>query len=318
MTKEWANESGQVRRRVQCARLPARVSVLVLGLLACWIAQFPAARCLRAAPAQTGRSVSRPRAALLPPQFEDPQPDRPVRPGRPVAAEPPEQVPPQVREVLTAMAAHAGVIFVGQVRAIDREDAHGYVDISFAVQRALRGTSAAVYVLREWAGLWTWQQDRYQPGERLLLLLTPRSGSGFSSPVGGMDGAIPLLGGTPPPLRDVAGQVAPDTGAIPNAEFTNARADLRWIAARVVRSATVPPRRFGTTKAAVAEIGAAPAMAVDPAPGNGFNPPVGSGPVPPLGSGSAPSADGKPQQGVALSAVLALLDVAPKAVSDVP
>jgi len=40
------------------------------------------------------------------------------------------------------MAAQSAVIFTGQVRSIEREDAHGYVDVSFTVQQALRGTRA--------------------------------------------------------------------------------------------------------------------------------------------------------------------------------
>lgn len=141
------------------------------------------------------------------------------------------------------MAAQAAVIFVGQVRSISRQEAHGYVDISFAVQQVLRGTSATVYVLREWAGLWTGQQDRYRLGERVLLLLRARSLSGFSSPIGGSDGAIPILGFSQPPLRNANGQVPADLGPPDPSEL---RADLRWIATRIERApvsarGSIPP-----------------------------------------------------------------------------
>jgi len=202
------------------------------------------------------------------------------------------------------MAAQAAVIFVGQVRAVDRQDAHGFVDVSFAVQTDLRGTTATTYVLREWAGLWTWQQDRYHVGERLLLLLRPRSSSGFSSPVGGLDGALPLLGGLQPPLLTADGNVTPDTGASsPSSsnEVAYTRVDLRWIAARVVRSPVGGLDRLRASAGIASVAGLPPETYPDPTP------------VPPLKTGSPTATDGPAQPGAALSAVLALLDTAPEA-----
>lgn len=227
-------------------------------------------------------------------------------------------VAPEVAQALTAMAAQAAVIFVGQVRVIDRQPAHGFVDISFAVQRTLRGTTASTYVLREWAGLWTWQQDRYRTGERVLLLLRPRSNSGFSSPVGGLDGALPLLGGAQPPLLKADGEVAPDTG-LPGSsgELANARVDLRWIAARVVRG-VVPGQGVSGLTASEAAGTAAADSEIRPGLLGGSDPDPSwwPGPVSPLKTGSASGADGRPEHGVALGAVLAVLEAVPEAASD--
>jgi len=161
-----------------------------------------------------------------------------IAPREPAA---PETVPPQIAQVLTGMAAQASVIFTGQVRSIAREDAHGYVDVSFTVQQALRGTSANIYVLREWAGLWIGQPERYRVGERVLLLLRSRSRSGFSSPVGGPDGAIPILRNSQPPLLDETGQVPADPGnsSQGGADPGSWRVDLRWLATRVERARSV-------------------------------------------------------------------------------
>jgi len=143
------------------------------------------------------------------------------------------------------MAAQASIIFTGQVRSIAREDAHGYVDVSFTVLQVLRGTSAKIYVLREWAGLWIGQPERYRVGERVLLLLRSRSRSGFSSPVGGLDGAIPILGNSQPPLLDATGQVPADPGdsSQGGADPGSWRIDLRWLATRVERARSVSSTR---------------------------------------------------------------------------
>lgn len=125
---------------------------------------------------------------------------------------------------LLELAAEAKVVFAGRVTAVDRADAAGYVDVRFGVERAVRGVSARTYVLREWAGLWT-GVARYRVGQRLLMLLPARGPSGLSAPVGGMDGAVPLVGG--------------DLGVVDGGSAAEARVDLRWVRTRGGR-AVVP------------------------------------------------------------------------------
>ena len=121
-----------------------------------------------------------------------------------VAQEPPtaalpQAVPPQgITDALHAMSRLAGVIFAGQVVAVRRidggNDATGIVEIQFAVEDAVRGVSGGVYTLREWAGLWPAGEEPFRVGQRFLMLLHAPSVAGLSSPVGGMDGAIPIHG----------------------------------------------------------------------------------------------------------------------------
>ncbi len=116
--------------------------------------------------------------------------------------------------VLLEMGGQAGVIFSGTVERVTRMDAAGYVDVRFRVERGVRGaTDGGVYVLREWAGLWTGGVVRFAAGQRRLMLLAARGPSGMSAPVGGMDGAVPLFGGA--------------DGTV--------RVDLRWVRAKALR-----------------------------------------------------------------------------------
>ncbi len=125
-----------------------------------------------------------------------------------------------VESVLHAMVGRAGVIFTGTVSAVRRRPAAdggaGVVEVEFAVDRGLRGSvTGGRYVLREWAGLWEGTDERYRVGQRLLMLLHAPGASGLSSPVAGMNGAIPIR-----------------PGANATAEAT---VDLRWVAAQVSR-----------------------------------------------------------------------------------
>ena len=130
------------------------------------------------------------------------------------------QIPAATSAELQSLAARAQVIFTGQVAAIDRNDAAGFVDIRFRVDQSLRGAPpSGTYVLREWAGLWMAHADRYRVGQRMLMLLPARSTAGFSAPVGDTEGAIPLV---PTGSADAATPLA---------------ADLRWIEARAQRTA---------------------------------------------------------------------------------
>lgn len=125
----------------------------------------------------------------------------------------------------------AGVIFVGQVQQVRFVDgggtASGVFEVKFRVDRAVRECVTGTYVLREWAGLWAGGAERYRVGQRLLMLLRTPNAAGLSSPVGGLDGAIPISG--------VESAV---TGAAPSSTMIArpvAMVDLRWIAARVSR-----------------------------------------------------------------------------------
>ena len=139
----------------------------------------------------------------------------------------PTDPPQSIEDALHQMSDRADVIFAGQVVAVRRHDeegaATGYVEIEFHVDQAIRGCAAgAPYRLHEWAGLWTGVQ-RYRVGQSLLMFLHAPGSSGLSSPVGGMDGAIPIHGSTSP-------LIATGTSGTPYPV-----ADLRWIGTEVLR-----------------------------------------------------------------------------------
>lgn len=113
---------------------------------------------------------------------------------------------------LRAMAARAGVVFVGEVQRIVPKE--GVVEITFLVQRPVLGVTGGRYVMREWAGRWTGGQQRYRVGQRAMFFLHAPSAAGLSSPVDGMAGVVPL---------------------IPMGANADAVLDARWLMARVVR-----------------------------------------------------------------------------------
>lgn len=125
-----------------------------------------------------------------------------------------------VDAVLHGMVARAGVIFVGTVVDVRRPErttdsgGSGVVEVEFAVDQGLRGAvTGGHYVLREWGGLWQGNDERYRTGDRRLMLLHAPGAGGLSSPVGGMDGAIPIRPGANAAAEPLV--------------------DLRWVAARV-------------------------------------------------------------------------------------
>lgn len=128
-----------------------------------------------------------------------------------------------VDAVLHGMVKRAGVIFLGTVLDVRQGSAGtgagngaGVVEVVFTVDRGLRGArSGSRYVLREWAGLWAGNDDRYRVGQRRLMLLHAPGAGGLSSPIDGMDGAIPIVPGE-------------DARSEP-------QVDLRWVATRVSR-----------------------------------------------------------------------------------
>jgi hypothetical protein len=152
------------------------------------------------------------------------------------------QTPPQTSdEALQAMEQMAGVIFSGQVTAVRRQTgangATGLVEIDFAVDDAVRGVSGSSYTMREWAGLWAGGDEPFRVGQQFLMLLYAPSAAGLSSPVGGMDGAIPIRGAGPAPtlangLLTVSAQ---SVGAGTSIQSDGLVVDLRWVQTWVVR-----------------------------------------------------------------------------------
>ena len=125
-------------------------------------------------------------------------------------------------EVLEEMAGRAGVIFAGTVTAVRLpEEGGGVVEVEFAVSDAVRGVAGGVYVVREWAGLWR-DGPRYTVGDRRLMLLHAPGPGGLSSPVDGMDGAIPVAPG---------GVVASAASGVGGGESV----DMRWLEAKTLR-----------------------------------------------------------------------------------
>jgi hypothetical protein len=134
-----------------------------------------------------------------------------------------------LEDELRQMEAQAGIIFAGQVLAVHPQGASGasagWVEVEFHVEQAIRGcVDQQTYKLREWAGLWTGGAQRYQVGQRLLMLLHAPGALGLSSPVGGQDGAIPIKGSGAAPK--------------PEDEFVGSgeqAVDLRWLETRLLR-----------------------------------------------------------------------------------
>lgn len=89
---------------------------------------------------------------------------------------------------LSQIARAAGTIFSGTVASIvptDYKTPVPTVAITFHVEHAIRGTSAAQdLTIVQWVGLWASGQH-YRVGERLLLLLYPLSKLGLTSCVAG-------------------------------------------------------------------------------------------------------------------------------------
>ena len=136
-----------------------------------------------------------------------------------------------VQNLLHSMSNRAAVVFVGSVTRIQKVEGEGsssgVVEVTFQVDQAVRGVGAgSTYTLREWSGLWMASDRRYSVGERLLMLLNAPGAGGLSSPVGGMEGAIPVHG------------IATSGG---NAASGSAVVDLRWLQARVPRQITYAP-----------------------------------------------------------------------------
>jgi hypothetical protein len=181
-----------------------------------------------------------------------------------------------VTDVLHEMSDRAGVIFMGQVLAVRRPSGAGpaaeIVEVDFRVDQAILGcTAGEPYVLREWGGLWAGGVQRYRVGQRLLMLLHAPSAGGMSSPVGGLDGAIPIRqnsavrpGTTSPRAAGAVAEsaVTESAGAPPSLPFV----DLRWLGAKVRRTISYrsepvrPANTFSQPGAAERQVGQVVAM----------------------------------------------------------
>jgi hypothetical protein len=165
-----------------------------------------------------------------------------------------QTAPPQsVEEALHGMSDRAAVVFAGQVTAVRRVDgggsASGVVEVEFHIDQAVRGSATgSTYVLREWAGLWAGNDARYRVGQRRLMLLHSPNAAGISSPVGGMDGALPIHG--------VGNAVRSENDRAATIATTAAEmVDLRWVGAKLARPVTYrngPPAGGGSLLATAA------------------------------------------------------------------
>ncbi|WP_158942775.1 hypothetical protein [Granulicella sp. S190] len=196
--------------------------------------------------------------------------------------------PASVTDVLRGMSDRAAVIFMGQVLAVrlpeSADPASGIVEVEFRVDRAIRGcTAGEPFVLREWGGLWVGGNRRYRVGQRLLMLLHAPGAGGMSSPVGGLEGAIPVRQGD-------AGAELKESAGLSSGPYV----DLRWLGARV-------PRTISYRSEPVRAAGALPRIAA----AAGLSGEDGSG-VMPLGSIGAGEAS-SPAQQASVDAVLGLL-----------
>jgi hypothetical protein len=158
--------------------------------------------------------------------------------------------PEDIVTALHQMSDKAGVIFVGQVSEVRRlakgNVAAGVVEIRFEVEQAVLGCNAGSYVLREWAGLWEGDNQRYRAGQRFLMLLHAPNAAGLSSPVDGMDGAIPIVRGGRAPV-----------GANSSAGAAPPAVDLRWVGTKVLH-----PVRYASGTASADRSASRPAHAV--------------------------------------------------------
>jgi len=178
--------------------------------------------------------------------------------------------PVTTEDALHEMLAQAGVVFTGQVTAIRHTGS--ILEVDFAIDEAILGvTSSTTYTLHEWTGPAPAASHQFEIGRRYLMFLHARGPGGLSSPVGGPDGAIPIVPGNEaasPNTPDVLGfaaqaalaQTATPASATPastrahtnfrlstsedSAALASSTVDLRWIATRVLT-----PTEYATTTA---------------------------------------------------------------------
>ena len=92
--------------------------------------------------------------------------------------------------LLRQAARKAGFVFSGMVVSVqplpNASGTVGRIRITFVVHEAVRGVRAGkTFTMDEWAGLWANEASRFRPGDRVFLLLYPRSKLGLTSIVAG-------------------------------------------------------------------------------------------------------------------------------------
>ena len=104
---------------------------------------------------------------------------------------------------LQSLAQAARTIFVGQIVGIQRRG--GVVEVTFRVEQPVMGSTGQTFTLREWAGMWPPNVQRYTVGQRVLAFVHGAGGAGLSSPVHGTEGLVPVVvqGADAPRLLDV-------------------------------------------------------------------------------------------------------------------
>jgi len=157
---------------------------------------------------------------------------------------------------LQSLAGKAGTIFVGQIVKVERQGST--VLVSFRVEQPVCGGAGGTFVMREWAGNWAPGVMRYSVGQRVLAFVHGASGNGFSSPVHGAEGLVPVV---------VQGA------------HTAALLDIRRVAASVVRA---PGTSLPTEAEGALPLPAVLATLTAPASGSGVSPV--RGPLPSRGT----------------------------------
>ena len=141
------------------------------------------------------------------------------------AAVAPTVQPETALDVLHQLADQADVIFAGQVVAIRRPNS-GVVEVEFRVDQAIRGCATGTnYTLREWAGLWAGDNQRYRVGQRLLMLLHAPGAAGTELACGWTRWGDTNSAG----WRGVGAQ---GSSIAPQRPYV----DLRWLGARLPRA----------------------------------------------------------------------------------
>jgi hypothetical protein len=103
--------------------------------------------------------------------------------------------PLTTEDALHQMLDQSGIVFTGQVTAVDHNNA-AILEVTFAVDDAIFGVAPnSTYTLREWAAVSPAEASQFEIGRRYLMFLHAAGPGGLSSPVGGPDGAIPILPG---------------------------------------------------------------------------------------------------------------------------
>ena len=210
--------------------------------------------------------------------------------------------PQTVVDVLHQLSDKAEVIFAGQVMAIRHTDG-GVVEVEFRVDQAIRGCRAGTpYFLREWAGLWEGGTERYRVGQQLLMLLYAPGAAGMSSPVGGLDGAIPIRQGG-------AGGAVDDAATPRQPPYV----DLRWLGARLPRAVS-----YRSSSAAAKPAGLAAPFSAHVRTANGAAAGNAPAPIPSTAGRTGSSGSSVPAQQASVDAVLGMLTTWQKAEHGTP